>query len=514
MVSEDHESKGKSRIKSEQLAWFWLVIGALILPFAAWQTVIPLAAWLAPIFLLHFSRTSRWALVANPLIFIAYVFGCSFGGRGLPFSALGFIGNDLFKPLLWMLPYAIDRGLSRRLEAWPRLFVFPLAFTVVDWVLSVLRISSSGSPVYSQDSLALLQIVSITGMWGVTFLIMWCASAVNALWEHKFDWKSVRGITVTFVVVLLVVLAFGDARMAFDTPSSQHVAIATVTNNNTIIQEALNSIDWKTFNQQTDAQRKAAGPKLEATLDKMFERTETALRGGAKIVSWQEEAAWVFAEDKQDALTRASALARQYDAYLQISLGVFTRTEKLPYLLDQSILIDNTGRMVWSYDKTRLVPYDEAFITIPGKGVLPFADTPYGRLGTAICYETYYQSLLRQAGVNNVDILFAPSNDPREFALSDCAISIPRAIENGFSLVRAGGHGRTLVTDYEGRVLGSQDYFTNSSGIMITTVPTRGVTTVYSRIGDIFAYLCVVGLIALAGWGLFRRRKFGLIRHA
>ena len=221
------------------------------------------------------------------------------------------------------------------------------------------------------------------------------------------------------------------------------------------------------FNRSTDAERLAIRPKLQATLDRMLERTETALRGGAKIVSWQEEAAWLLAEDRQSALDRASALAKQYDAYLQISLGLFTRTDTLPYLIDQSILIDNSGRVVWSYDKSQLVPYDEAFITIPGKSPFPYADTPYGRLGCAICWENYFPARIRQLGLDNVDILLAPSADPRPFALSDCAIFVPRAIENGFSLVRAGGYGRTLVTDYEGRVLGSQDYFTNNSGIMI-----------------------------------------------
>jgi apolipoprotein N-acyltransferase len=496
-------------IKVEHLAWLWLVVGALLLPFAAWQTVIPLAAWLAPVFLLRFSRTSRHAGIALPLIFVAYLTAGIAGGRGLPWSTLGFIGNDVFKPLLWTLPYVVDRALSRRLSPWPRTLVFPLAFTSVDWALSLLRVSSSASPVYAQSDLVLMQIMSITGMWSVTFLIMWFSSTVNVLWEHGFDWKPMRSMAVTFTAALLVVLAFGGVRMAFDMPTSQHVEVATITNNAAVWQAAVNQID-STFNQPTDAQREATLPKFQATLDKMLERSETALSGGAKIVSWQEEAAWLFAEDRQNALDRASALAKQYDAYLQVSLGVFTRTAAWPCLLDQSVLIDNTGRVLWTYDKSYLVPYDEAFSTIPGKSPLPFADTPYGRLGCAICYETYFPALVRQAGQNNVDILFAPSNDPREFALTDCAISVPRAIENGFSLVRAGGHGRTLVTDYEGRILGSQDYFTNDSGIMMTTVPTHGVRTFYSRIGDIFAYLCIVGLVVLIVWTIVRRKSLAL----
>jgi apolipoprotein N-acyltransferase len=492
-------------IKSEHLAWLWLAIGTLFLSFAAWQTVIPIAAWLAPLFLLRFARTSWKASAALPIIFVAYVFAGTVGGGGLPWSTLGYIGNDVFKPLLWTLPYVADRFLNRRLSTWPRSLVFPLTFVSVDWIMAMLRVSSSGSPVYAQDNLSLMQIVSITGMWGVTFLIMWFASTVNALWEHKFDWKPLRGITATVTAVLLVVLVFGGARLAFDTPSSQQVPVATITNEEAVTQAALPLAITAMLSPSTEAQREAMRPKFEATLDKMLERSETALRGGAKIVSWQEEAAWLFAEDEPGVIDRAAALAKQYDAYLQISLGVFTSQPKMPFLLDQSILIDNTGNVLWTYNKSHLVPYDEAFVTIPGTGPLAYADTKYGRLGTAICYETYFPALIREAGENHVDILFAPSNDPRPFALSDCAISIPRAIENGFSLVRA-AHGRTLVIDYAGRVLGSQDYFTNDSGIMLTTVPTRGTTTLYSRIGDIFAYLCLAGLAAVVVLAIVSRK--------
>jgi len=494
-------------LQTDHLAWLWLLIGFLLLPFITWQTVIPLAAWLAPVFLLRFARTFRRIVVGLPLIFVAYAVGNFIAHRGIEFNLLGLIGNVLFKELLWTLPYAADCLIGSRLKAWARLLVFPLAFTTVDWVLSLLSISSSGSPAYSQyDNLALMQIISITGMWGLTFLIMWFASTVNALWEHNFDWKPVRGTLGLFVALLVAAQLFGSIRLSFVPPSSKTIEAATITTDSAVDEAARRSIDWMTFNRATDAERAAVRPKFEATVNQMFTRTETALRGGAKIVGWQEESAWVLAEDEQSTLDRASSLARQYDAYLQVALGVFTRTEKLPYLFDRSILIDNTGKILWKYDKTRLVPYDEAFVTIAGKGVLPYADTPDGRMSAAICYENYYPAMIRQAGEIGADILFAPSNDVPPFASSASVMFIYRAIENGFSMVRPTGKGISLITDYEGRVLDSQYYFFDKSGIMITTIPTRGVRTIYSRIGDVFAYLSVAGLVLLAGWALIRRK--------
>ena len=305
---------------------------------------------------------------------------------------------------------------------------------------------------------------------------------------------------------LLAAFLFGSMRLAFAAPDSPTVQVATITSDSTFSTAATNALG-STFYQFTDAERAAVRPKLQALMDQMFARTETALRGGAKIVSWQEEAAFIMEEDEQSTLDRAGALARQYDAYLQVSLGILTRSTSLPFLRDQSILIDPAGQVLWTYDKSHLVPYDEAFFTIPGTGILPVADTPYGRLSTAICYETYYPALIRQAGQNGVDILITPSNDTRMYAESAAAIAQLRAVENGVALVRA-AHGLTLITDYEGRVLGSEDYFTDSSGgILMTAVPTRGVTTLYGRIGDVFAYLCAAGLIFLTGWTIIRRER-------
>jgi hypothetical protein len=47
----------------------------MLLPFGQFQTIVPLAAWLAPIFLLRFSRTQR-ALIALPVL--ALVWGIVF----------------------------------------------------------------------------------------------------------------------------------------------------------------------------------------------------------------------------------------------------------------------------------------------------------------------------------------------------------------------------------------------------------------------------------------------------
>ncbi len=505
-------SKSLPDARAGRLTWLWLLVGFVLLPFTIVQTMIPLAAWLAPIFLLRFARTARRASVALSLIFLAQAIGNWIALRGgevgdIYVAVFGLILFSPFRGLASTLPYAADRLLGSRLDEKTRTLLFPLAYVTVDWLMTLLpAVNSTGSFVYSQyDSLVLMQILSITGMWGITFLIAWSASTVNALWERGFDCRPVRGVVIPFVAVLIAVGLFGSFRLNFAAPSSPTVMAATVTIDHAVYQRAISPpFNWVTFYRSTDDERAAVRPQLEATVDQMLERSESALRAGAKIVGWQEASAQVLEEDRQQTLDRASDLARRYDAYLQIELSVFTRAPTRHYFRNQSILIDNTGRILATYEKTYPVIPGEAYVAIPGAGKLPVENTPYGRMATAICNDFHFPALIRQAGRNDVDIMMAPYNSVIPFEQQDSVVAIFRAIENGYSMVRATGNGVSLITDYQGRVLGRQNYG-DGGGVMMATVPTQGVGTIYGRIGDTFAYLCAAGLIFLAAWAFVRK---------
>ena len=498
--------------KTMDLRWLWLLIGFVLLPFTAYRVVFPLAAWIAPVFLLRFERVSRRGGPALWLIFAAYMLAGVIDLIGIPdrglWLFLGLTGFPLFRAVRFTLPYVTDRLLGARLGTWPRMLLFPASFVASDWLMGLLHLTGTfGSPAYSQYGvLPLLQLVSVTGMYGLTFLVMWFASAVNAVGEHGFRWQATRLPLAVFGSVLAAVFAFGFARLSLAAPTSPTVKAATITISPSVANQAVNGLAWATFNRATSAQRAAWRPRFAATVDQMLARTQTALSPGAKLVVWQEESAWVLPGDRQNAISRAAALARSNGAYVEIGLGVFTRSQSLPYVLDQAILISPAGTVVWTYEKTYPVTGGESAVTVRGSGVLPVADTPYGRLSTAICNDLDYPGLLRQAGQKGADILLAPNNEKYSFQASYRAgEQVYRAIENGTSLIRPTGDGISLMTDYLGRVIASQDYSASNNGIMVASVPTRGVRTIYSRIGDSFAYLCTIGV--LLGIHLARRAK-------
>ena len=112
----------------------------------------------------------------------------------------------------------------------------------------------------------------------------------------------------------------------------------------------------------------------------------------------------------------------------------------------------------------------------------------------------------RKSG-NGTDILLSPAHDWPEIDPIHAQMAVFRAIENGVSVVRQADQGRSITVDPYGRVLAEMDHFTASERVMVAQVPTQGVFTVYSVIGDLFGWLSVVGFVIVAIWAVVRGRK-------
>jgi apolipoprotein N-acyltransferase len=156
--------------------------------------------------------------------------------------------------------------------------------------------------------------------------------------------------------------------------------------------------------------------------------------------------------------------------------------------------------VLWTYQKAHPIPGSEKFT--PGDGRVPATDTPYGRIANVICYDADFPAQMR----TSADIMLVPSHDWKEYGRAHTEKASLRAIEDGYALIRQDAEGISTAYDNQGHVLATTDYFTTGRQTMVAYVPTHGVTTLYDRIGDTFAWLCLTAIAALTLTALTRPR--------
>jgi len=108
-----------------------------------------------------------------------------------------------------------------------------------------------------------------------------------------------------------------------------------------------------------------------------------------------------------------------------------------------------------------------------------------------------FPQLIRQVGRAEADVLLAPANDWEVIKHLHFRMAIFRAIENGTSMVRATKSGLSGAVDAFGRTLALTDHFSPGARIMIAQVPLTHVSTIYTRVGDLFAWLCIASLLIM-----------------
>ena len=488
--------------QSQGRSYLWLTTSLVFLLFSNGKWVIPLAAWLFPPLMMRFLRKQApvrgLSLGAITCIAVGLIMnsGTRFVLPGISYFLVSSICS-----LLAFLPFVVDRLVAPRMKGLLATLVFPLAWTTTEFILSLVGFGTWGAWAYTQyGNLPLVQIVSITGIWGLGFLMAWSASVINWSWEQKFVWLKIRHGIGLYFGILASVLLVGGARLTLFPPESNRVRVASITT-----RRDLGAPDRDIFFQFYYGQ--ANGESL-LTLDTevhddFFERSMEAARLGAKIILWPEYAIPVSKQKEATLIERGRQLARQEEIFLVMTLYAVPFDFPDSPWENKLIIISSSGEVLCRYLKCNPAPGEPIVL---GDGKVPIVNTPYGQISAPICFDMYFPNLIRQAGKAGVDLMLTPARDWRGIAPQSTYGTTFRAIENGFSMVRCTGDGLSVAVDYQGRLVAASDYFTSYEQIMIADLPVKGVTTIYARIGDLFAWCCIISLVVLFLWMAVVRR--------
>lgn len=483
--------------------WLWLALGAAVSLLAVdgrWD--MPLAAWITPVLLLRFSRTSRPVPAIGGVTLVSGLQIAAYMLEGAaPFTPTAIV-LSLILGLLFALPYILDRLLVGRLAGAGRLLQMPLAWGMTEFAAaSLLPVGTAiGNRAVTQaENLALMQVTSLLGPYAIGFLIALVATAANQIWESPSRATLIR-YGGGAAAVLALVLGYGEARLmrsAAAAPGST-VKIAGIVPPTALRAPAWAGVTMANWPPSPAARAAVATPRMKAAYlrvqDQLLGQTRAAARSGARIIQWSETGAPALEADKPALLARVAELAKAEGVYINAAIGV-------PFERNETYLFAPDGRQLWHYRKNHPVPGMEP--VAPYLGPAPAADTPFGRLSSIICYDGDFPPLAR----TRADILLLPGWDwPEMGTIHTLRMARLRAIENGYSLVRIDYQGVSAAFDPYGRVLASQNTLPGAAYTMLADVPTAGARTLYNRTGDLFAWLCVLATLGLVGLGLARPR--------
>jgi apolipoprotein N-acyltransferase len=476
----------------------WLVAGALLAGLVA-RSTIPPAIWLALTLLLHASRSMHaWPGLA--LVWLALFAAFALENRGtVPGAGAAYAAIVFFLATTMALPFVIDRtvvlspGLASTL-------VFPIGWVAVEFLRSRLTPSATWySIAYTQyGHLALMQVAAFIGIWGISFVVAWGASTLETAWSSGFDWSATRTPLLVYGAVLCVLVLAGHFRVAYAPTDRASIRAATL--NRPLDLFVPGEITRIAEGRLAHDERQRLGGKLAMLHDWFLEGSRREARAGARVIVWPETNLLIYAEDEPAFLERARRLSADERVYLAMGMGTVHVGAAMP-LENKLVLVDPSGEILASYLKSHAVSGWEAGIMRRGDGVLPVMPTSLGRIAGAICFDADFPEFMRQAAQGSADLLVLPVNEWKEIKGIHFQMHAFRAIETGVPLVRAASSGLSAVFDPWGRVLGIADYFAAGDGTLTVQLPIGRIQTVYARTGDLFAWLCVAGLVVAIGAG-------------
>ncbi len=457
--------------------------------FGTLATLGLVAPWLSPALREFFGTSFLTTLLA--LVIVSQVAG------GLPLAVLGVLlarGARLSPPAR-----ALHAAASWVAIEYVRVHV-P---ATIPWALLGSALPPSAAPA---------QVADLGGVYAVSFLMALAgaaaAEAVRATWSGRRVAVSSRsslrgggGAVVVAIALLTATAIYGAVRR--NTVTAEIASAPT-------LRIAIAHADLPNVRRQSPQ----AAP---AALDRYLELSAGA--ADADLVVWPENAVNLLLEDNPELLARITARAGATSYLVGAPRAVPTATGAV---LRTSALLVDAGGVRARYDKRQLLPFAETMPALRGagravpRGFAPGEGTAVliagdARLGLLLCHEALFPALARAAVREGAELLVNLSNDswfpPGAGPRQHFAFGRLRAVESRRALVRAANGGVTAIVLPDGSTPIATDGTT--PGLEIAAVPRLTTLTVYTRLGDLFAWTCLIGAVAVAVVGHGRRGARG-----
>jgi apolipoprotein N-acyltransferase len=476
-----------------------LIFGLIAYTFSGLNWNMGIAAWIAPIFVLYFTKNSKWSEFLFLYLGMACSAAISKSAENLSGLFIINITTGLSYGIVYSIPYIIEKLLIRKEDRFYSTFIFPSAVVFTEYLLSLVMGIWGNASIAQYYNFNFIQISSVFGIFGISFLVAWFASMMNWIVRSGVKTNEIRKGLATYGVVIVAVLLYGGIRTGFTSPDSETVKVAAIASE-TDIHRVFN--EWgdeiielsKDYEMEIPAEVFSNSSAVESQINK----TKEALSNGAKIVVWNEISLILTKPQVDSLLQHIKKLCMKNQAYILIAF-LEKNTDELPKPFNnKSILVGPDGGIAWEYLKYFLNPL-EGLVINKGGASIPFIDTEYGRIGNAICSDIDLTRYISQTGKKSIDIILVPAFDWEAVTPYHSNMAAFAAIQYGVSIIRSNGKGIVAFYDYHGDALAKTNTLLTNSKINYAEIPMKSPTTVYSVIGNLFVYVVILFLMVIAG---------------
>lgn len=475
------------------------LISGIILSLAFPRANLHWLAWfgLSPLMYYTYKLSWRKAILCSTAFgigfFASLLYWISIWGH-LPWIALA-----VFQAFFIVAFTASAKLLGSRLGSWGRLLLLPSLWVVFEWLRSLGVLGFTWGDIgYSQyKDLPAIQLASLTGIWGVSFLLAMSNAAIaNFALDRKSHSHSRSALFQLILAGLIVLTVIGTGWNSLYTHSDKlKHPIKTAVIQGNIPQDTIENVEfsdrtWKTYERLT-----LSGEK-----------------DGVDLVIWPETVVPGLLARNRFTQERLRYLTSKTGASLLV--GGWDE-DKQGQVYNSAFLINPKDGLSGRYYKVHLVPFGEF---VPVRRYIPFLsrykvtphdtspgtrynilDTGDYQIGTAICFESIFPDISRRLTSAGADILCIITNDcwydQTPAAEQHMTMSIFRAVENRRFVVRGATTGISCIIDPCGRIVSSKGV--DRSGIVESEIGAIFGKTFYTEHGDWLIYLSIVLIIIL-----------------
>ncbi|MEW6095439.1 MAG: nitrilase-related carbon-nitrogen hydrolase [bacterium] len=345
-----------------------------------------------------------------------------------------------------------------------------------------------------------IQIIDITGIYFITFLIVGINSIISFCFNPYFR-KSTFKLGIVFLGFIFLNYSYS---FFINTKPEKPKEIKAAC----IQANFYQSWQW----------RKSHVKEILKTYSRLT--NEAKKRFNPEFILWAEYAIPTdIIHEHTEYYKYISELAKKVKTYLVLSSLTYEKERMYNIVLvfsPEGELVSKIGKQNHTIHRKILpVPFGESQIS-SGYDYSPF-NTELGKLGVIICYEDTFSQIATKMCKLGTEYLFFLANDghfrnttePRLHAM----MSTFRAIENRRFVVRVANTGITKVIDPSGISIKNTIYYPdknitfkdieatrNTQQILLTKIKPSSKLTFYTQYGDIFIFLCLfitIGILLL-----------------